>query len=291
MSTTENTTEITVQEKIFTVEDLRKAEKSRLEAIVSTAKSLDITITSKEEYEKVHAERMKLQKCRTGIANARKAFTEPLEKQKKEAMAIADELIAITEPTEKALIAREEAYEAEQARIKAEKEAEENRILQERVDELNSYGAAYVVEIVKKMSNEGFRAMADNLKRQYEEALAEKKRIEEEAEKKRQEEAEKNRLAQQAIDAEREKLAKEKAEFDKKQREAQEKEDARVREEQAKKQAEEAQKKAEELQKRNQKYTAFLSENGYTEETKDSYIVRNDGTKVLLFKLVATTEL
>ena len=314
--TTTALTEIAEQE-LFTVSELRENEVARLDLVATKAKTaLDIEIVDKKTYEIVHEAQMECQKNRTRLSKGRLAFTEILTIQTKDAIRVEKELIAIIEPTEQALKAKKLAYEAEQARIKAEKEAQAMKILEERNNELLSYGVTTPLETLKAMSDEGFRMMADMWKKKWEESEkirleqeAEKARQEAEVEKKRQEELEemrKFRADQDKISEDNRKQAEENArklkEIEDKQRDIEHQEELKQAQESARLKAiedEKARVESERLQKEaqdkaekakleaEQSFKNWLIENGVTAENRDQFEVRNSESGKVLWKKIA----
>lgn len=320
MTDTENTTTEIVETQIFSVQDLRNAEVLRLEEVAKKwQEAIDIEITDKASLKLVHDARIVLQKNRTTISKARLAFTAGLTQAQKDAIQIEKDLIAIISPIEIALDDKEKVYEAEQARIKKEKEDAEQANIQKRFDALNEIEAVFIPGEVAKMSDEGFPFFYEMHKKRYEQKLEERKQAEE---KRAQEQAEIDRKNAEAA----EELRKQKEEQDKI-AEDNRKEAARIAEEQAEKARElaqkekeikdredeqklqEEQKKAEdELRKieedkerrqkkfaeQNKAYTEWLLSNGWTEETKEEYttIIKRHGednkeTTILLYKKIS----
>lgn len=298
--------------ELFSVNELREKELSRLDLVAQKAKTaLDIEIVDKKTYEIVNDAQMECRNNRTRISKGRLMFTESLTKQTKDAIQCEKDLIARIEPTEQALKAKKDQYDLEQDRIKKEKEAAELQILQDRIDEFKSYGVIMDIGLIKNMSDDGFRMMADSHKAKWQES--EKVRIEQEAikaqqeadaEKKRQEEfeemqkfraeqykiaennrkqAEENeRKAKEILDKENE--IKHQEELKKAQETARiqaiEDEKARVESERLEKEAKD--KADKERMEKEDSYKKFISDN----EGKFDKIVKEDG-KIVLYKVVA----
>lgn len=313
MTNTENTTTEIVETQIFSVQDLRNAEVLRLEEVAKKwQEAIDIEITDKASLKLVHDARIVLQKNRTTISKARLAFTAGLTQAQKDAIQIEKDLIAIISPIEIALDDKEKVYEAEQARIKKEKEEAEQANIQKRFDALNEIEAVFIPGEVAKMSDEGFPFFYEMHKKRYEQKLEERKQAEE---KRAQEQAEIDRKNAEAA----EELRKQKEEQDRvaeenrKESERIQSENARIAAEQSQKAQELAQKekeikdredeqKLQEEQERRQKkfaeqnkaYTEWLLSNGWTEETKEEYttIIKRHGednkeTTILLYKKIS----
>lgn len=231
-----------VETQIFSVQDLKDQEVERLKKLAEEAKkALETPIIDKASLKIVHDARIKLRDNRTKLNKDRKSFTAHLDEKKNSALSVEKELVGIISPIEDELLAKEEAYEKEQERIKEEKAREEQEILQKRIEALNAVEAEYIVGQIAIMSNEGFDMLLDMHKKKYEEILAErkrqeeeKKRQEEEAEKKRQEEAEALRKQKEENDII--------AEENRKEAERIQKENARIAEENAQKARELAEK-------------------------------------------------
>lgn len=325
--TTTALTEIAEQE-LFTVSELREKEHARLDLVALKAKTaLDIEIVDKKTYEAVHEAQMECQRNRTRISKGRLAFTEILTIQTKDAIRVEKEMIAIIEPTEQALKAKKIAYDTEQARIKAEQEAQAMRILEERNNELLSYGVTVPLDTLKNMTEDGFRPMADMWKKKWEESErvrleqeSEKARQEAEAEKKRQDELEEMRRIQEAnrVESERlrveneriaesnrkqaEELAQKQKMIDDKENEIKRQEELKQAQESARLQAIEDEKtrvESERLRKiaedqvekakleAEQWFKNWLIENGVTPENKDQFEVRNSESGKVLWKKIA----
>lgn len=275
---------------IFTSENFYEQEKLRIERLAEKSKlALATPITDKASYKINHEAQMELRDERIKWEKARKDFTASLDEKKKFAIDRERSITCHIIPVEEELKAKKEAYDAEQERIKAEKEAEEMRIFQKRYDELMKYGVTTDLASLKAMTDDGFRMMADMYKKKWEESEkirleqeAEKARQEAELEKKRQEELEEAQKLKEENDrkaqeiADREKAIQDKENEIKRQEEikqAQEKavEDERQRIENeriAKEQADLAEKARMEKET---KYREWLTLNGVTSEKKDNF--------------------
>lgn len=175
--------------------ELREAKKQELLTLAEEAKKvLEIEITDNKTKDIVHAEQMKLRNARVEIEKARKDFTKNLDEQKAGAITIERELIGIISETEDLLKDKKEAYEA---KIKAEKEAEEARkqqIIAERTTKLAKYGEVYdpIKHAPQILGDEDFAKVLESLEIVYQEA--EKARKEkEEAERREREEFERQK--------------------------------------------------------------------------------------------------
>lgn len=315
MTTTNLVIDVT---SIFTSEQFFEEEKTRIAKLAEEAKTaLALPITDNASYKINHETQMKLRDERIKWEKARKDFTSSLDEKKKFAI---DRERAITSniiPYEEELKAKKEAYDAEKERIKAEKEAEEMRILQERIDELTKYGVIVPLEQLKVMSDEWFRMMADMYKKKWEEAEA--IRIAEEAEKKRIADAEEAKRQQELEDMRKWKEEQSKTEennrlqAEKNAREAQailDKQNAIKHEEELKKaqekarldgiEAEKARAESERIQReetekaekarleKEESYKKWLADNGVTAENKEDFKIEKIEGQVILWKKVAT---
>lgn len=320
MTTQENTTTELVETQIFSVQDLRNSEVLRLEEVAKKGQeAIDIDITDKATLKLVHDARIMLQKNRTTISKSRLAFTAGLTQAQKDAIQIEKDLIAIISPTELLLEEKEKAYEAEQDRIKKEKEEAEQANIQKRFDALNEIEAVFIPGEVAKMSDEGFPFFLDMHKKKYEQKLEERraeeeKRVQEQAEidrknaeaaeelKKQREEqdrvAEANRKETERIQSENAKIAADQAEkaqeLAQKEKAIKDREEAQKLQDEAKKAQEEQEKRHKEFAEQEKAYSEWLKSNGWTEETKEEYttIIKRHGednkdTTILLYKKIS----
>lgn len=275
---------------IFTSENFYESEKLRIEKLAEKAKiALDTPITDKETYKINHETQMELRDERIKWEKARKEFTASLDEKKKFAIDRERSITSHIIPIEETIKQKKEEYDAEQERIKAEKEAQEMRVFQERYDELMKYGVTTDLASLKAMSDDGFRMMADMYKKKWEEAEkvrleqeAENQRLAQEAEVKRQAELEEARKLKEENDrkaqeiADREKAIQDKENEIKRQEElkateekAREDERKRIENERiAKEQADLAEKARMEKEA---KYKEWLELNGVTPEKKDNF--------------------
>lgn len=320
MTTQETETTDLVETQIFSVQDLRNAEVLRLEEVAKKGQeAIDIDITDKASLKLVHDARILLQKNRTTISKSRLAFTAGLTQAQKDAIQIEKDLIAIISPTELALEEKEKAYEAEQARIKKEKEEAEQANIQKRYDALNEIEAVFIPGEVAKMSDEGFPFFYDMHKKRYDQKL-EARKLEEETRRKEQEEidrknaeaaeelrkqreeqdkvAEANRKESERIQSENAIIAAEQSqkaqELAQKEKEIKDKEEAQKLQDEAKKAQEEQEKRHKKFAEDEKKYKEWILSNGWTEETKEEYttIIKRHGednkeTTILLYKKIS----
>ncbi|MDO4874160.1 MAG: hypothetical protein Q4A35_03080 [Candidatus Gracilibacteria bacterium] len=177
----ENTTIQLVDIYSPTTLELREKKKQELHELdIEAKKVLEIEIVDNKTREIIHEQQMKLRNARVEIEKGRKEFTQTLDEQKKAATTIEKELIAIIAETEDALKAKKEAYDA---KIKAEKEAEEARKQQaiaDRTMRLAKYSVQYdtLAHSPNVMSDDKFDTLIAQLEAEYQEK--ERIRIEEE---------------------------------------------------------------------------------------------------------------
>lgn len=173
--TTAQITKVIDISNIYNTNKMREEKEAELALAAEEGKKVQaIEITDKTSFQKVHDMQMKLLKLRTGIANDRKDFTKHLDEKKAAAIEIEKSLIGMIAPTEEALKAKKEAYEAEQERIKEEKKAEAARILQGRIDKLNAINAEYNIAQVAEMTDDGFDMLYDMHKKRFDKAEEER---------------------------------------------------------------------------------------------------------------------
>jgi len=305
------TTEIT-EIKIFSVEELREAKMQEFENLAKEYKDLAsewFKIVDMKTYDVVKAWQIALRDKRTSIEESRLEFTRVLDKQKKEAIEIEKSLVDKILPLEEALKAKRKVFDDEKERIKREEEEKKALRLTERIRELDLYWVSYDPAFIKDMSEEWFRAFADEYKVIYEKEQERIKKEEEEAEKKRQEEAEairKQKEENDRIAKEQEEKAKEldrrQKEIDDREREQKHQEDVKKAEEQARideqnriereKQEKERQEKAEkERLEKIEKYKTWLKENGCEDPSNPEFKTERVWGAVILWKKVGTFEI
>lgn len=314
-----DTTTALAEAQIFEVTDLKDKEAARLQALADKSKkALEIEITDRLTLKEVHDARIALRDNRTKLAKDRKGFTAHLDEKKNSAISIEKELLGIISPIEEALLAKEEAYEKEQERIKAQQKKEEEENLQRRIERLNSVEAEYVVGQIASMSNEGFEFLFESKEKAFKLVLEERqkkadedKRLADEAEKKRQDEAEavrkqkeeNDRIAaenkkkadelaekakeidekQKTIDsAESKKKREEELETARKEGETKAKEDLDKQAEADKKEKELAEKANEEMLQKHKEYMEWLKSCEVTEDEKVSRANINEVTDKLI---------
>lgn len=293
--------------------------------IVATAKDIVVTdYKDKAQLEIVSTKRKELKKLRVAITNYGKTLREDALKHQRRILAEEKKLVDLVEPEE----ARLQQIEDDVAQ-QLEKDRRLG-LLPDKLAMLKALGIEDVTEEQKNnlllLGDEQWanyyngvvarKNEADRLKleQKEQELNAEKERLaKEEADRKaKAEQEEKDRLQREADDkakadqAEKDRLQKieddkakaiadaKKKEADEKatqQREEKARADERARiEAEAKEKAEKEEAERVALEKKNI-YKKFLADNGYTEETKDQFIVKNDNLVITLYKKVNTLDL
>jgi len=291
---------------IFTSEQFYEQEKLRIEKLAGKAKTaLATPITDKASYKINHDAQMELRDERIKWEKARKDYTSSLDEKKKFAIDRERSITCHIIPVEEELKAKKEAYDAEQERIKEEKEAEIQRTFQARLDEMTSYGYTTDLAALRDMSDDGFRMMADMYKKKWEEAEKiriaqeqENKRIADEAEAKRQAELEEQRKLKEENDkkaqefADREKAIQDRENEIKRQEElkataekAREDERKRIENERIAKEQSDLAEKARMEKETN--YREWLELNGVTPEKKDNFKIEKVGEEVILWEKIS----
>lgn len=179
----------------------------------------------------VHAARMEVKNERIAVDKVVKRLKKYVKGRIEEAVGEANKIKNRLAPVEEALLAEENRYKDERARIKREAEEAAEAALQARVDALQGYGVCPNLLVVRSMSDGEFGAALGLAKAEHEkaeeakqikaaqeklEADAARKRVNErlaEAKKKREKEEEKNREEKKRLAAEDRRLAKERAAF------------------------------------------------------------------------------
>ena len=284
--------------------ELRQQKEKELYALKDEATPLlSIEITNKKDREKIHDMEMKLKGVRLEIEKGRKAFTEEMQKQVKEAQTIEKNLISIIS-IEDDLNAKKKAYDAEIKRKEEEEEARRQEIILDRVRRLAEYGFRYepLKHAPSIMSDLVFGWLLINMKEEWNKANQE--RID-------REEREKQERLQ--LQAEQEKLQKEKEEFEAEkkrmedekrsleqtkidqEREAQRQKDIAEAEERARLKAIEdmnlekerqalKEKEEQEALEKKKKYQTFLATHGITDENKNDFYLMKTDTKIIAYK-------
>lgn len=181
---------------------------STLVEAVAKSRGLKIQgVDDRRGYELVHAARMELKGYRVEIDKQRKQLNADALDWQRKVNSEAKRLTALIEPTEREL-------EAEETRIDEEKTAIARKILDERMTALAAFESPLPASVVQDMGDNEFTAVLEEAAQAHESrqrairiAQEEKARLEAEAEAKRVEE-------QRAQQAERERLAAERAELE-----------------------------------------------------------------------------
>lgn len=298
--------------------------KAELIKLCDEAKGLEIKgVDDKEGYNLVHSTRMKFKNTRVALAKIGKQLrTDSLAFQK--AVIVKEkELIAVIEPTEIELANKQKLIDEEKEMIERQKLLPERKAKLEEI-EMNVVDDDFILLMDDiKFDNFYNNAKAEYLEKKEAKIKEENERIEqekrdkvirEEAEKKaREEEKERLELAkkqaeldkQKAVEDEKrkareleEKKEKEKQEaIDKAEAEKQtiidenrRKEKQRLINEDMKRREEEEKIRAEQLAKekkeKTKKYQNFLTDNGYTEKTKDNFYILRNGNQFTLYKKI-----
>ncbi len=272
--------------------------KAEITALVGEAQGLVITgVDDVEGYKRVDDVRKRMKKIRVQITNTGKEMRAEATAFAKKVIEKEKELVGLIEPTELELEAKQKAIDDEKEKNKRlallpprkEKLAEigvtdvpDDFILLQNDDEFNSYFN------IKK--GEWLAAKEAKLKADQEAVEAEKRRIA--AEEQRKAELEKARqegedkAKREASEKEAQVEAERQAELKRKQDEEAQAERSR-KEVEDKKRAEEEAKAAEEKRVTALKqYQDFLTKNGWTVATKDQFIIQRTGQMVFLFKKI-----
>jgi hypothetical protein len=161
--------------------------KEELTLLKSEAEGLKIeSIDDRQGINQVSTIRKKLKNARVEIEKEGKAMRDPLTKISKSISAKEQELVAIIEPTEKALKTQEDWVKAEEKRLEEEAAAKEKARIQARIDKLAGYGFTIDIAFIEAISDEDFEKVVENAKTQYDQAQAAA------AEKARQEQAQRD---------------------------------------------------------------------------------------------------
>lgn len=152
-----------------------ESRKEDLTALKSKAEGLKIeSIEDKQTINQVSTIRKELKKARVEIENEGKAMRDPLTKISKSISAKENELVAIIEPTEKALLVQERWVKDEQDRIEAEEKRKEDERIQKRIDRLAEYGYGIDINFLKGLDDEQFEGVVTQAKAEHEKDLATK---------------------------------------------------------------------------------------------------------------------
>lgn len=152
-----------------------ESRKETLTVLKSKAEGLKIeSIEDKQTINQVSTIRKELKKARVEIENEGKAMRDPLTKISKSISSKENELVAIIEPTEKALLVQEKWVKDEEARIAAEEKRKEDERIQNRIDRLAEYGVGIDLTYVTVLSDEQFEGVVNNARIEHEKDQAAK---------------------------------------------------------------------------------------------------------------------
>ena len=156
-------------EKINSGLEAFESRKEDLTALKSKAEGLKIeSIEDKQAINQVSTIRKELKKARVEIENEGKAMRDPLTKISKSISAKEQELVAIIEPSEKALLIQERWVKDEEERIEQEAARKEEERIQKRIDRLREYGHEIDLFYIKSITDEQFEKVVDNAKAEFE---------------------------------------------------------------------------------------------------------------------------
>lgn len=276
------------------------AEAGKLEA---EANAISITdISQKTEMKRAREIRLTLKDIRVNAENTRKELKEQSLREGKAIDGVANVIKALIVPIEEHLEKQEKYAELQE-------EARKERVNAERISKLSQFIPDTSIYNVKEMSDEAFEKLLETSEIAHKAIVeAEKKAEEERLDKEKADKEEQERIRKEKetlkkeAEAREKELAKEREEQEKKleaerakarvEAEAREKAEAELRNkaEVEEKLKQEAIKKAAEDKKRlkDEKYSTFLSENGYNNKTQHEFYIENTGKEIKLFKIVAT---
>lgn len=220
----------------------KKAELIQLRDYVD---GLDITSTEdKAAIRQVAEGRKKLKATRVEIEKEGKSMRDPLTALAKGISAKENELVALIEPTEKKLLAKEKWVKDENERIDREQKEAQAKLIQGRVDSLSKYGYAIDINLLTGLTNDQFIKVVDDARILWE------KEEQVKAEEANKLEEERARIAKERLELEE--LRKKQAEAERILKERQEEIDLRDRESKQREEEEKiyAQKKKEDALKK-----------------------------------------
>lgn len=249
--------------------------------------------TSKAHLKVVKTARIELRDARVKIEKAGKALRDDANAFNKAVIAKERELIAIVEPEEKRLKEIEEEAERIAQRKINELQLPERK---ERMEVLGFSSPSNIAdEYIIAMNSQDFEVYYNGLvaeknrleieqatkeQEQKDALLREREEKVKEAERKIEEEKRAQEREEKAHKEEREKIEQEKKEQESLEREKREQE---MRE---KMRLEAEEKEEEERLEKAEKYQAFLKEHGYSEETKNDFVLEKVGNKIRLAKIL-----
>lgn len=284
--------------------ELRAEKEKELYALRDEATPLlSLEITSKKDREKIHDMETKLKAVRLEIEKGRKAFTEEMQKQVKEAQAIEKNLISIIS-VEDDLNAKKKAYDAEIKRKEEEEEAKRQEVILDRARRLAEYGFRYepLKHAPSIMSDLVFEWLLINMKEEWERVNQERIDREEREKQERfhlQAEQEKLQQEREALEAEKKRIEDEKRSIEQsridQEREAQRQKDIAEAAERARLKAIEdmnlekerqalKEKEEQEALEKKKKYQTFLATHGISDENKNDFYLLKTDTKIIAYK-------
>lgn len=302
---------------IMDIEPFFKQFKSdELEAMANGFKNLKIDgVDDKDGYEAVKLARRTLQKERTRLSKFRLALTKGATKFQKDAIAKENELISIIEPVEKSLLGEIERVDLEKEMARREEDFPNKLRMLNLVNPEGGWDKEFILtldnvawlkyyadvrqaeqdkkdaEIARKMKeieDEKARLAEEERQRQERELAATRARLDEQ---RKAQEA----IEQAKLDAEADKkraLDEKQAEIDRLERERDEIETQRANQIaegiRKQKEKEDKEKRDTEALIKKQEYLKFLSDCGYSAETKDDFTSIKTETTITLYKKVGT---
>lgn len=249
---------------------------AELQKLVENSKQITaIDLDDKKQLDNVKNARISLKNARVAISKTGKELREDALKFQKDIIAKEKELIAIIEPEELRLGAIEN--EAKEKKLKEERIA----LLPERKDKLSKIGDGMDVpdEFLLSLDSNQFIEHVNariSAKNEFD------RKVLEDRERKAKEED--LRLQREKEVREREEKARqeERAKLEREQKDKLEKE---IRE---KKEQEEREKVEKARLEKEKKYQLWLKENGYTKANANSFLVKDNGSSITLYRLVGT---
>ena len=247
--------------------------RAELNMKVERYKSLTINgVDDKTGYALVDTARKDLKQSRVDITKKGKELRDDANKFSRAVIAKEKELVGIIEPLEKELKAKQDEVDL----IKAKEERK--ILLPERQEKLESINLELSDDEILEMDSDTFSEFFNGKKMEYLEAK-ENERLEEQREKNREQELEDARKEGEArarIEAEHE-AERVKAEAKEKEEQAERDRLAKIKQEE-----EESRKLA-----KSKEYIKFLQEIGYTEETKNEFVIKETETAYVFYKKIS----
>lgn len=179
--------------------------KEDLLTLVDQFKDLKIEgIEDKKGLAAVHEARMTLKKKRVDITNLGKGLREAATAFNKAVMARQDELVAVISPREEELESQEIAIAEEKERLKKQKEEEAFKRVQERISKLKAVGAEHDFQELRDMPNQQFIDILEDHAAAWDKAQEQIRA--DKAEEKRVAEVEKRRLSDEKAEQDKERI-------------------------------------------------------------------------------------